>query len=155
MRAQALVRRDKECGDDGLKDTPVPMPNTEVKLQHAESSWGIAPCEDRASPREVNKPLAPDFVSGLGFWRVVRAGRRSSIGNAVYGLKPVSRVRIPYSPLMTRWSSWLRHQPFTLVTWVRIPYGSLDFGGLAQLGERLPYKQRVTGSSPVSSITAK
>ena len=25
-------------------------------------------------------------------------------------------------------------------------------GGLAQLGERLPYKQRVTGSSPVSSI---
>jgi hypothetical protein len=28
----------------------------------------------------------------------------------------------------------------------------LCFGGLAQLGERLPYKQRVTGSSPVSSI---
>ena len=26
------------------------------------------------------------------------------------------------------------------------------FGGLAQLGEHLPYKQRVTGSSPVSSI---
>ena len=25
-------------------------------------------------------------------------------------------------------------------------------GGLAQLGEHLPYKQRVTGSSPVSSI---
>ena len=28
-------------------------------------------------------------------------------------------------------------------------------GGLAQLGERLPYKQRVTGSSPVSSIEPK
>ena len=27
------------------------MPNTEVKLQHAESSWGIAPCEDRTLPR--------------------------------------------------------------------------------------------------------
>ncbi len=54
------------------------MPNTEVKLQHADSSWGIAPCEDRTLLRE--------------------------------------------------------------------------FGGLAQLGERLPYKQRVTGSSPVSSI---
>ena len=52
MRAQALVRRDKECGDDGLKDTPVSMPNTEVKLQHAESSWGIAPCEDRTLPRK-------------------------------------------------------------------------------------------------------
>ena len=28
-------------------------------------------------------------------------------------------------------------------------------GGLAQLGERLPYKQRVTGSSPVSSISLR
>ena len=156
MRAQALVRKDKECGDDGLKDTPVPMPNTEVKLQRAESSWGIAPCEDRASPRDDQAFGTWQLnVSGLGFWRVVRAGRRSSIGNAVYGLKPVSRVRIPYSPFMTRWSSWLRHQPFTLVTWVRVPYGSYYFGGLAQLGERLPYKQRVTGSSPVSSITAE
>ena len=26
------------------------------------------------------------------------------------------------------------------------------YGGLAQLGEHLPYKQEVTGSSPVSSI---
>ena len=78
LRAQALISEEMKCGDDGLKDTPVPMPNTEVKLQHAESSWGIAPCEDRTLPRV--------------------------------------------------------------------------YGGLAQLGERLPYKQRVTGSSPVSSI---
>ena len=28
----------------------------------------------------------------------------------------------------------------------------MHYGGLAQLGEHLPYKQRVTGSSPVSSI---
>ena len=27
------------------------------------------------------------------------------------------------------------------------------FGSLAQLGEHLPYKQRVTGSSPVTSTT--
>ena len=47
---------------------------------------------------------------------------------------------------------WLRHRPFTAVTWVQIPYGSLIIGSLAQLGERLPYKQRVTGSSPVTSI---
>ena len=65
MRAQALVRKDKECGDDGLKDTPVSMPNTEVKLQHAESSWGIAPCEDRASPCRRFKrvrPLVSPFI---------------------------------------------------------------------------------------------
>ena len=28
----------------------------------------------------------------------------------------------------------------------------VTYGGLAQLGEHLPYKQGVTGSSPVSSI---
>ena len=62
MRAQALVRKDKESGDDGLKDTPVPMPNTEVKLQRAESSWGIAPCEDRALPCTPKRTLAPGIV---------------------------------------------------------------------------------------------
>ena len=50
LRVQALNPLRIKCGDDGLKDTPVPMPNTEVKLQRAESSWGIAPCEDRALP---------------------------------------------------------------------------------------------------------
>ncbi len=69
---------------------------------------------------------------------------------------PVSRVRIPYSPFFLNGPlvKWLRHRPFTAVTWVQIPYGSLH-GGLAQLGERLPYKQRVTGSSPVSSIMTR
>ena len=42
----------KECGGSGKKDTPVPMPNTEVKLLRAESSWWETACEDRALPRE-------------------------------------------------------------------------------------------------------
>ena len=42
-----------------------------------------------------------------------------------------------------------RHHPFTVVTGVRFPYGSPLYGSIAQLGEHLPYKQRVTGSSPV------
>src|SRR5690606_19009742 len=57
-------------------------------------------------------------------------------------------------PLVKR----LRHRPFTAVTRVRIPYGSptsfkqiIQHGGLAQLGEHLPYKQGVGGSSPSSS----
>ncbi len=51
-------------------------------------------------------------------------------------------------PLVKR----LRHRPFTAVTGVRIPYGSpLKYGRLAQLGEHLPYKQRVGGSNPSSS----
>ena len=58
-------------------------------------------------------------------------------------------------PLVKR----LRHRPFTAVTRVRVPYGSFIlivtflFGGLAQLGEHLPYKQGVSGSIPLTSIT--
>ena len=29
------------CGDDGKKDTPVPMPNTAVKLLSADGSWTL------------------------------------------------------------------------------------------------------------------
>ena len=31
------------------------MPNTEVKLLHAESSWWETACEERELPREVRK----------------------------------------------------------------------------------------------------
>ena len=52
-------------------------------------------------------------------------------------------------PLVKR----LRHRPFTAASRVRISYGSPFFyGRLAQLGERLPYKQDV-GSSILSSPT--
>jgi hypothetical protein len=50
----------------------------------------------------------------------------------------------PYGPVVKR----LRHRPFTAVTRVRVPSGSLHIGELAQLGEHLPYKQRVGGSNP-------
>ena len=43
----------KECGGNGKKDTPVPMPNTVVKLLNAESSWWETACEDRKLPREL------------------------------------------------------------------------------------------------------
>ena len=41
----------------------------------------------------------------------------------------------------------LRHRPFTAVSGVRFPLRSpFFFGRLAQLGERLPYKQNVSSS---------
>ncbi len=64
-------------GDNSEEVTPVPMPNTVVKLFSAHGSWGFAPA---------------------------RVGRRQA-----------------------------------------------SLGGLAQLGEHLPYKQGVAGSSPASS----
>ena len=33
----------RESSDDGEEATPVPMPNTEVKLFSADGSWGLPP----------------------------------------------------------------------------------------------------------------
>ena len=71
------------CGGDGKKVTPVPMPNTAVKL------------------------LSADGSEGFPFVRVGRC------------------------------------RAFTIYFF--------SYGGLAQLGEHLPYKQRVGGSIPSTS----
>ena len=64
-------------------------------------------------------------------------------------------------PLMARWLSWLERRPVTAevtgsspVWVVLVIVLQLRYGILAQLGEHLPYKQRVTGSSPVGPIHA-
>ena len=49
----------------------------------------------------------------------------------------------------------LKYLPFLAVSGSLVQVVSNRHGGLAQLGERLPYKQRVTGSSPVSSISLR
>jgi hypothetical protein len=43
-------------GDDGEEVTPVPIPNTEVKLFSANGTWVVAPWESRTLP---GKPLVP------------------------------------------------------------------------------------------------
>ena len=64
---------------------------------------------------------------------------------------------------MARWLSWLERRPVTAEVVgsnpIRVvyPQGYIlisEYGILAQLGEHLPYKQRVTGSSPVGPIYA-
>ena len=61
------------------------------------------------------------------------------------------------SDKMAQWLSWLERRPVTAEVvgsspiWV-VSY-CLNYGILAQLGEHLPYKQGVTGSSPVVPTT--
>ena len=56
---------------------------------------------------------------------------------------------------MAWWLSWLERRPVTAEVVgsnpIRVACGNakISYGILAQLGEHLPYKQRVTGSSPV------
>ncbi len=59
---------------------------------------------------------------------------------------------------MAQWLSWLERRPVTAEVvgsspiWVVSKGNFGTNGGLAQLGEHLPYKQGVTGSNPVASI---
>ena len=56
---QGVVRGNSKphriSGDNSLRDPPVPIPNTEVKPQHADSTWLETAREGRSSP-DSNKP---------------------------------------------------------------------------------------------------
>ena len=51
-----------------------------------------------------------------------------------------------------RWLSWLERRPVTAEVVGSSPIRVVFYGILAQLGEHLPYKQRVIGSSPIGPI---
>ena len=61
---------------------------------------------------------------------------------------------------LARWLSWLERRPVTAEVMgsnpIRVVQGGktaiILLGVLAQLGEHLPYKQRVIGSSPIGPI---
>ena len=57
---------------------------------------------------------------------------------------------------MARWLSWLERRPVTAEVEgsspFRVAFLIYKYGIIAQLGEHLPYKQGVTGSSPVGPI---
>ena len=56
-----------------------------------------------------------------------------------------------FSRYMARWLSWLERRPVTAEVEGSSPFRVvfIYYGIIAQLGEHLPYKQGVTGSSPV------
>ena len=58
-----------------------------------------------------------------------------------------------------QWLSWLERRPVTAEVEGSSPFWVVSvikyYGIIAQLGEHLPYKQGVTGSSPVGPILMK
>ena len=54
-----------------------------------------------------------------------------------------------------RWLSWLERRPVTAEVVGSSPIRVVFYGILAQLGEHLPYKQRVIGSSPIGPISSE
>ena len=53
---------------------------------------------------------------------------------------------------MAQWLSWLERRPVTAEVAGSSPAGVVKSGIIAQLGEHLPYKQGVIGSSPIGPI---
>ena len=50
--------RAQVSGGHGGGEIPVPIPNTEVKPDSADGTWGESPWESRTSPDFLKKPLA-------------------------------------------------------------------------------------------------
>ena len=46
----SVERQKQEIGVDYVEGTPVPIPNTEVKLNGAEDTWVVTPRENREMP---------------------------------------------------------------------------------------------------------
>ena len=55
------------CGGNGLGVPPVPIPNTEVKPQHADGTWLETARESRSLPH----PLSPLAIAGGAFLYLV------------------------------------------------------------------------------------
>ena len=63
----------------------------------------------------------------------------------------MQRQQVILLQCMAQWLSWLERRPVTAKVVGSSPIWVV-YGILAQLGEHLPYKQRVTGSSPIGPI---
>ena len=48
----------KISGGNGWEATPVPIPNTEVKLPHADNTWLVTAREDRSLPDSIYSSIA-------------------------------------------------------------------------------------------------
>ena len=66
--------------------------------------------------------------------------------------KGVFRSVLSFQVFKAQWLSWLERRPVTAEVVGSSPSWVVFYGILAQLGEHLPYKQGVTGSSPVGPI---
>ena len=53
VRAEATEPTQTISGDYSLRDPPVPIPNTEVKPQHADGTWLETARESRSSPDSI------------------------------------------------------------------------------------------------------
>ena len=150
-------------GNDGREVTPVPIPNTEVKLSLAPMVVGTLSCEStgailfRSSSAvelsAVNRSVVGSIPTcgAIGELSELAEGARLEIvytSQAYQGFESLLSAIgfIIFGPLV----KWLRHRPFTAVTRVRIPYGS-PLWRISSAGRAPALQAGVGGSIPSSS----
>ena len=50
LKVQTFTREERESGGNGIEDPPVPIPNTEVKLNCVDGTWRVTARESRTLP---------------------------------------------------------------------------------------------------------
>ena len=50
-----MLEEGREAGEDGMEGPPVPIPNTEVKLHHADDTWRATAWKIRYLPASFSK----------------------------------------------------------------------------------------------------
>ena len=71
-----------KVGVDDVEGTPVPIPNTEVKLNGAEDTWVVTPRENREMPT-------------FQYSSIAQSVERMTVNHDVTGSSPVGGARIP------------------------------------------------------------
>ena len=152
-------------GNDGREVTPVPIPNTEVKLSSADGSWDLVPvrvgrCQAilfRSSSAvelsAVNRSVVGSIptcgaIGSCPSWPKEHDWKSCIRHKRIKGSNPLLSAIgfIIFGPLV----KWLRHRPFTAVTRVRIPYGS-PLWRISSAGRAPALQAGVGGSIPSSS----
>ena len=82
---QAVGKTD-EVGVEYAEGTPVPIPNTEVKLGGAENTWVVTPREDREMPTRWEQM----FTSALLFFYTAQEKVKLKIENGKLNLQPAN-----------------------------------------------------------------
>ena len=72
-------------GDNGERDPPVPIPNTEVKLSSAENTWLVTAREDREMP---TRSIHPNGCFAL-YSSIAQSVERMTVNHDVTGSSPV------------------------------------------------------------------
>ena len=54
LKVQTFTREERESGGNGIEDPPVPIPNTEVKLNRVDGTWRATARESRSLPDYFN-----------------------------------------------------------------------------------------------------